>query len=129
MIHSGGIVHASDRYASNRVTTFTGSDFGRTLSNNGDGTDHGWGGHQFVVGGSVKGGKIYGRMPHLGPTGNPDSVGFGQIVPTLACDQYAATLATWFGVGATDRAEIFPNLPYMIGAKMGIEDRIEGRLG
>jgi hypothetical protein len=106
---------------SDRVTTFTSSDFGRTLTNNGDGTDHAWGGHQFVIGGSVKGGKIYGRMPHLGPTGNPDAVGFGQIVPTLACDQYAATLASWFGVGATDRDEIFPNLQYMTGAKMAIE--------
>jgi hypothetical protein len=96
---------------SDRVTTFTASDFGRTLTNNGDGTDHAWGSHHFVVGGSVKGGKIYGRMPHLGPTGNPDAVGFGQIVPTLACDQYAATLASWFGVGNDGSRRDLPEPP------------------
>lgn len=106
---------------SDRVTTFTGSDFGRTLSNNGDGTDHAWGGHQYVIGGKVRGGQVYGRMPHLGITANPDNVGYGQLVPTLSCDQYAATLSSWFGVAPTDRADIFPNLQFMTGPKMAIE--------
>ncbi len=99
-----------------QVTTFTASDFGRSLAVNGDGTDHGWGGHHFVLGGAVRGARFYGRMPSLvqstdaNPTANPDDTGYGQIIPTTSVDQYAATFAAWFGVGATDIADIFPNL-------------------
>ncbi len=95
-----------------RVTTFTGSEFGRSLFNNGDGTDHAWGGHQLVVGGAVNGRRIYGTMPSLvGDSDlNPDDTGYGHIIPTLAVEQYAATLAKWYGVSDTDRALIFPNL-------------------
>ncbi|MFN7552186.1 MAG: DUF1501 domain-containing protein [Pseudomonadota bacterium] len=105
-----------------QVTAFTASEFGRTLSNNGDGTDHGWGGHHVVVGGAVNGGRIYGRMPNVSgnPAQNPDDAGWGQIIPTLAVDQYAATLATWFGLSAEDRAAIFPNLQYMTGPMLSI---------
>lgn len=99
-----------------QVTTFTASDFGRSLAVNGDGTDHGWGGHHFVLGGAVRGARFYGRMPSLvqstdaNPTANPDDTGYGQIIPTTSVDQYAATLAAWFGVSAGDIADIFPNL-------------------
>jgi len=99
-----------------QVTTFTASDFGRSLAVNGDGTDHGWGGHHFVLGGAVRGARFYGRMPSLvqstdaNPTANPDDTGYGQIIPTTSVDQYAATCAAWFGVSATDIADIFPNL-------------------
>ena len=104
------------------VTTFTASEFGRTLTNNGDGTDHGWGGHHLVFGGDVAGGRIYGRMPSLAvPESNPDDAGWGQIIPTLSADQYAATLATWFGLSAADRADIFPNLVHMEGSILSIE--------
>ena len=92
------------------VTTFTASDFGRSLAVNGDGTDHGWGGHHFVVGGAVRGRRFYGAMPSLRANANPDDTGFGQIIPTTALDQYAATLAAWLGVSATDIADIFPAL-------------------
>ncbi|KAB2897810.1 MAG: DUF1501 domain-containing protein [Dokdonella sp.] len=92
------------------VTTFTASDFGRSLSVNGDGTDHGWGGHHFVVGGAVRGQRFYGAMPSLRSDDNPNDTGFGQIIPTTALDQYAATLAAWFGVSASDIADIFPAL-------------------
>lgn len=104
-----------------QVTAFTASEFGRTLSNNGDGTDHGWGGHHFVVGGSVRGGQVFGELPPLGLQNNPLNLGQGRIIPTLAVDQYAATLASWFGLAASDRAEVFPNLAQMVGSKLSIE--------
>lgn len=104
-----------------RVTIFTASEFGRTLSNNGDGTDHGWGGHQFVIGQGVVGGRVYGQFPHLGLSGNPQNAGWGQIIPTLAADQYAATLATWYGLPDAERNLIFPNVQHMVGTKVAIE--------
>ena len=98
------------------VAAFTASDFGRSLAVNSDGTDHGWGAHHFVVGGAVRGRRFYGTMPSLAqydddnPQSNPDDTGYGQIIPTLAVDQYSATLARWFGVDAGGIADIFPNL-------------------
>lgn len=93
-----------------QVTAFTASDFGRTLSTNGDGTDHGWGGHHFVLGGAVRGGRFFGQMPSLAQNANADDAGYGQIIPTTSVDQYAATLAAWFGVNSSGLADIFPNL-------------------
>jgi uncharacterized protein (DUF1501 family) len=92
-----------------QVTTFTQSDFGRTLTSNGDGTDHGWGGHQLIAGDAVRGRDIYGRMPRLEIDG-PDDVGGGRIVPTTSVDQFAATLARWFGVAEAQLDLIAPNL-------------------
>jgi uncharacterized protein (DUF1501 family) len=92
-----------------QVTTFTASDFGRTLSSNGDGSDHGWGGHHFVIGGAVRGGRFYGRMPEL-RNGGPDDVEAGRMIPTTSVDQYAATLARWFGVSGSELDVVFPNL-------------------
>jgi uncharacterized protein (DUF1501 family) len=92
-----------------RVTTFTASDFGRTLSSNGDGSDHGWGSHHLVVGGAVRGGDLYGRMPVLSVNG-PDDTGLGRWIPTTSVDEYAATLASWFGVSATDLPVVLPNI-------------------
>lgn len=100
----------------NRVTSFTASEFGRTLTNNGDGTDHGWGGHHLVVGDAVQGGRFYGRMPSLAASNNPDDAGWGQVIPTLSVDQYAATLASWYGLTPADRDAIFPNLQFMTGS-------------
>jgi uncharacterized protein (DUF1501 family) len=92
------------------VTTFTASDFGRTISTNGDGTDHGWGGHHFVLGGAVRGGRFFGQMNSLAQNNNPDDAGYGQVIPTTSVDQYAATLATWFGVAPGDLPTLFPRL-------------------
>jgi uncharacterized protein (DUF1501 family) len=91
------------------VTTFTQSDFGRTMTSNGDGTDHGWGGHQFVVGDAVQGRNLYGTFPDLA-LGSDDDVGGGRFIPTTSADQYAATLAKWFGVDVVDLPTIAPNI-------------------
>jgi len=103
----------------NQVTSFTASDFGRTVSTNGDGTDHGWGGHHFVLGGAVRGGRFYGAMPSLAQNGNPDDAGYGQIIPTTGVDQYAATLASWFGVDSGDLDTLFPRIGEYATADLG----------
>ena len=93
----------------NQVTTFTMSDFARTLRSNGDGTDHAWGGHHFVMGGDVNGGQIFGEYPRL----NEDStynIGQGRMIPTTSCDEYFADLALWFGASTADLDTILPNL-------------------
>jgi uncharacterized protein (DUF1501 family) len=95
--------------ALNEVTLFTASDFGRTLTSNGDGTDHGWGAHHFVTGGAVRGKDVYGRFPVIG-VNTDDDVGQGRLLPAVSVDQYAATLARWFGLTASQLDEVFPNL-------------------
>lgn len=92
------------------VTLFTASDFGRALSTNGDGTDHGWGGHHFVVGGrQVRGQRLHGRFPSLEAAAG-DLIGSGSLLPSLSVDQLGGTLGRWFGVGDGDLAAVFPNL-------------------
>lgn len=102
----------------NQVTAFTASDFGRTLTSNGDGTDHGWGSHQLVIGGAVSGQQIYGLMPSFQANG-PQDAGQGRIIPGTAVDQYGATLARWFGVADSDLAEVFPNLGNFASSDIG----------
>lgn len=92
-----------------KVTSFTASDFGRTLQSNDDGSDHGWGSHHLVMGGAVRGRRFYGTPPAVG-NGTPDDVGQGRLLPTIAVDQYAATLASWFGVGNGDLTTVLPNM-------------------
>jgi len=92
-----------------QVTAFTASDFGRTLANNGDGSDHGWGSHHYVVGGAVHGGRFYGTAPHVSVDAE-DQVGQGRLLPSTSIDQYAATLARWFGVPDGEMATILPNI-------------------
>jgi uncharacterized protein (DUF1501 family) len=105
---------------SSNVTTFTLSDFGRTLQpNTGGGTDHGWGSHHFVIGGAVRGGRFYGQCPVLALGGPDDADERGIWVPTTAVDQYAATLATWFGVSASDLPLVVPNIGRFAGANLG----------
>ncbi len=99
----------SELGVANNVTTFTQSDFGRTLTSNGDGTDHAWGGNQIIVGDSVRGQDIYGRYPLLAIGGN-DDVGGGRLIPTISADQYAATLARWFGIDDIDLDIVAPNI-------------------
>ena len=91
------------------ITSFTQSDFGRTLTSNGDGTDHAWGGVQIVAGGTVRGRELYGVYPQL-EIGGPDDVDGGRMIPTTSADQYAATLAKWFGIADSDLEIVAPNL-------------------
>ncbi|KTT64748.1 Tat pathway signal protein [Sphingomonas sanguinis] len=93
----------------NQVTSFTASDFGRTLQSNDDGSDHGWGGMHFVVGGAVRGQRFYGKAPTVG-NGTNDDVGQGRLLPTMAVDQYAATLASWFGIDSSGLRTVLPNI-------------------
>lgn len=92
-----------------KVTAFTASDFGRTLQSNDDGSDHGWGSMHFAVGGAVKGQRIYGTPPAIG-NNTADDVGQGRLLPTISVDQYASTLASWFGVSAGQMTTVLPNM-------------------
>ena len=92
-----------------KVTSFTASDFGRTLQSNDDGSDHGWGSHHVVMGGAVRGQRFYGTPPAIG-NNTVDDVGQGRLLPTTSVDQYAATLASWFGVGNGDLTNVLPNM-------------------
>ena len=92
-----------------KVTTFTASDFGRTLSGNNDGSDHGWGSMHFVLGGAVNGKRFYGTPPAVANNG-PDDVGQGRLLPSTSVDQYAATLGKWLGASDTDLLSVLPNL-------------------
>lgn len=112
-----------------KVTAFTASDFGRTLASNGDGSDHGWGSHHRVIGGAVKGNAFFGVAPPIsvsdaktGNAYNPENqwhVGQGCLLPTTAVDQYGATLARWFGVGASEMTQVFPNIGNFSGSYAG----------
>ncbi len=93
-----------------KVTTFTESEFGRTLQPSGTGSDHGWGSHHLLLGGAVKGGDVYGRYPVMALGGPDDSANRGAWIPSTSTDQFGATLAKWFGVDANGLATVFPNL-------------------
>lgn len=93
----------------NNVTLFTASEFGRTLLSNGDGTDHGWGGHHFVAGGAVRGRAIYGRFPDLA-RGSADDVGSGRLLPTTSVIQLAATVGNWMGLSRSDLSLVLPQI-------------------
>ncbi len=107
------------RNLANNITSFTMSDFGRTLTSNGDGTDHGWGGHQIIMGGAVNGGDIYGTMPADFTLDSTDDFGDGRIIPTTSVDQYAATLAKWFGLSINEINAVFPNLSRFENSDLG----------
>ena len=101
-----------------KVTTFTASDFGRTLSSNADGSDHGWGSHQFVMGGAVNGGRFYGTAPHVSIQTN-DQVGQGRLLPSTSVDEFAATLARWFGCTTSELPGILPNVGNFTNTSLG----------
>src|SRR5271170_5450591 len=101
-----------------QVTTFTASDFGRTLTANSDGTDHGWGSHHIVTGGAVQGGDMYGQYPVIG-SNQANDTGAGRLIPTTSVEQYAGTLGRWMGLSDSQIKAVFPNFnnfgtnPYM----------------
>jgi len=93
----------------NNVTLFSASEFGRSLTSNAKGSDHAWGGNQFMVGGAVNGKRIYGAYPDLFQN-NPLDTGRGRLIPTTSVDQMAAELALWMGVSKTDLPIVLPNI-------------------
>lgn len=108
---------------SNSVTTFTASDFGRTFTSNGDGSDHGWGSHHFIMGGAVNGGKTYGELPEYALKTNLD-VGQGRLLPTTSVSSYMATLAQWFGVSEGDLEYISPYINNFDNKNIGFMQNI-----
>ena len=101
------------------VTTFTLSEFGRSMARNRGGTDHGWGSYALVMGDAVDGGKIHGELPDLTPGGNDDSGNAGRIIPKISTDQYGATLAKWMGISDADLLAMFPNLGNFAAKDLG----------
>ena len=104
--------------AADSVTTFTQSDFGRTLTSNGDGTDHAWGGNQLIMGDAVSGRDMYGTYPRL-EIGGPDDVSGGRMIPTTSANQYAATLASWFGIDDASLDLIAPHIDNFVQRNLG----------
>lgn len=104
------------------VTTFTASDFGRTLSSNGDGSDHGWGSHHFILGGAVHGGRYYGQAPMVSVTSD-DQVGQGRLLPTTSVDEYSSTLALWMGVPLSEMHTVAPNIGRFAKPDLGFMTR------
>jgi uncharacterized protein (DUF1501 family) len=109
-----------------QVTTFTASDFGRTFTSNGDGTDHGWGSHHFVMGGAVRGRDLYGSFPAFGTSdgkgdfSSPHQISNGAMLPQASVDQLGATLGQWFGLSAAQALELFPNLANFDAARRNL---------
>jgi uncharacterized protein (DUF1501 family) len=109
---------AHDVGMSDNVTLFSASDFGRTLTSNGAGSDHGWGSHHFVAGGAVRGRDIYGRFP-ITALGSGDDVGSGRLLPSTSVTEYAATLGMWLGVHASDLGTVLPTLGQFANPNLG----------
>lgn len=107
-MHKIGVQY-SDTDFEKRVTAFTNSDFGRTFPSNALGSDHGWGSHHLIMGGAVNGQRTFGTWPTLA-VGGPDDTNTGRWIPTTSVDQFAATMAKWFGVDDTKMSTVFPNL-------------------
>ena len=102
-----------------KVTTFTESEFGRTLQPSGTGSDHGWGNHHIVLGAAVKGGDVYGKFPVMALGGPDDSAARGAWIPSTSTDQFGATLAKWFGVDPLALPAVFPNLSQFTTTDLG----------
>jgi uncharacterized protein (DUF1501 family) len=100
------------------VTAFTTSEFGRALQHNGRGSDHGWGSHHFVMGGAVLGNRVYGSFPTVA-LGGPEDAGQGRLIPSTSVDEYAATLARWFGVTDAMMPSVIPNIDRFATPNLG----------
>jgi uncharacterized protein (DUF1501 family) len=116
-MHKIGVQYGDANFEK-RVTSFTNSDFGRTFPCNNLGSDHGWGSHHIVMGGAVNGQRTYGNWPAL-VVGGPDDTSTGRWIPTTSVDQFAATLAKWFGITNTQMSTVLPNLNRFAVADLG----------
>ncbi len=103
----------------NNVVVFTASDFGRTVIDNGNGTDHGWGGHHFVAGGGVQGKRLYGEVPFADVNSASYTQSRGRLIPTTSVEQYAATMGSWFGLSSSELRTSMPNLTNFNSADLG----------
>jgi uncharacterized protein (DUF1501 family) len=102
----------------NNATLFSASDFGRTLTSNGAGSDHGWGSHHFIAGGAVRGANIYGNFP-VTALGTATDVGSGRLLPTTSVTEYAATLGRWMGLNDAELLTVLPNLGNFSNTNLG----------
>jgi uncharacterized protein (DUF1501 family) len=102
-----------------KITSFTMSDFGRTLQPSGSGCDHGWGNHHLIMGGAVQGGKMYGQFPSMALGGPDDSGSRGAMIPSTSTVQYGSTLASWLGVPDTQLISVFPNADQFTNLNLG----------
>jgi uncharacterized protein (DUF1501 family) len=102
-----------------KVVTFTASDFGRTLSSNGDGSDHGWGSHSLIMSSDVNGGRFFGTAPKVSVTSD-DQVGQGRLLPTTSVDQLASTLGLWFGLSSTEVRTVMPRIGNFATDNLGL---------
>jgi len=105
--------------AANEVTAFTASDFGRTLTVNRDGTDHGWGGHHFAIGGALQGNQMVGSFPEP-VLGHDLDTNNGRLIPTTSVDQYAATFGRWFGLNDSELNDALPGLSNFSNTDLGL---------
>lgn len=104
----------------NEVCVFSASDFGRTVIGNGNGTDHGWGGHHFVAGGAVKGQQIYGDLPDMETEAECYTPDGGRLIPSVSIEQYAASIGHWFGLGGTEMQAAMPSLANFDVQNLGV---------
>ncbi len=104
----------------NEVTTFTASEFGRTVNQNGDGSDHGWGSMQFIMGGAIKGGTYFGKAPTIGAQGQ-DDLGRGRLCPTMSTDQMAYSLGAWMGLSKSELEDVLPKITNFAADKRAIQ--------
>jgi len=104
------MTESADPNLDQKITLFTQSDFGRSLTNNGGGSNHGWGGHYLVMGGAINGGQVIGDWPNYDIGGADDFNETGRVIPRISVNQFGAAMGEWMGLSASDLNDVFPDL-------------------